>query len=1207
MKKILAFIFHPIWLVLIGLVIVALLIWWFGPLIKIGDKTPLYSSQGRWLAIAGVTGLVFLRYLWRQFRYRATNQRLLEELRGSRRKKDDAPQKAAPSAGEMEVETLGKRFDAAIAQLRQSGVAQGGTKPGITSWLSMSNQKYLYQLPWYMFIGAPGSGKTTALIHSGLQFPLAESLGAEAVKGVGGTRNCDWWFTDEAVLIDTAGRYTTQESDKNIDQTAWQGFLSLLKKNRPRQPINGVLLTISVADLVSQGPTQQEEHAAALRARLRELNQNLGIRFPVYVLVTKSDLLAGFMDHFADLGRHERAQVWGTTLPTDFPPNERLSRISGELATLAERVAARVPSRMQAEHDIAARAGSLSFPQQFAAFSQTLAAFLDKVFPASKLEEPAMLRGVYFTSGTQEGAPIDRLMGTLARSMGMERQVLPPQQSSGRSFFITRLLKEVVFGEQGLAGANMQFLRRRHLGKLATFAGIGLLSVGLVLAWWMSYSRNKNYVDEVDAKAIVLNEGIEKSGGKIATANLLQLSQLLDMVRSEASTEKVQVASPPMGMRFGLWQGGTLDSAAQIAYRKLLEGLLLPNIAQRLEHLARNAPASDTEYSYEALKAYLMLHHAEWQDKDDLKAWITYDWFLSPNRLLPEASAQQQEALTRHLDALLAQGALRPTRPEDKDLIADLRIRLDALTLPQRVYNRIKRKGNDKFPEFTLARAVGPSANTTFVRASGKPLTQGVSGFFTYDAYHKGFLDQIERVAKQLAVEETWVRGVEQGSFATASDGTQLQRLGEDVRRLYLEDYARQWGDFIGDVRLIRIDSLDRATKVIAPLAKDSTSPLETYLRAVAKETALGVAPSSVASTAEKAKQGIDKVGSDLTSLFGGGQSGQATSQGKPEDIVDQRFAALHVLAGNGTPEQPGALEDLRNRLKEIYFYLASVQNALATKSPPPAPGTMVQLGAEAALYPEPVRSMLTEISVLIPRLAQSQEISDAGGRLSQEVTDTCQRAIEGRYPFNRMAEKEVTMDDFARLFGAGGVFDGFFNNTLRDKVDMSTRPWSFKSAGVGSNQRSSPGLMQFQRAAKIREAFFRGGSMPSVTLNFELVTMDQSIQRFMLDIDGQKLTFSNGPERNPQVTWPGQNFGLISIQTQPPASASARNVKFEGQWALFRMFDTLQVEPTSQPELFFVTFNIDNKLARFKVRTGSTQNPFNLPELKSFACPTNL
>ena len=72
-----------------------------------------------------------------------------------------------------------------------------------------------------MFIGSPGAGKTTALLNAGLKFPLEDSgKGATGIRGVGGTRNCDWWFTDEAVLIDTAGRYTTQDSDQQRDRAA---------------------------------------------------------------------------------------------------------------------------------------------------------------------------------------------------------------------------------------------------------------------------------------------------------------------------------------------------------------------------------------------------------------------------------------------------------------------------------------------------------------------------------------------------------------------------------------------------------------------------------------------------------------------------------------------------------------------------------------------------------------------------------------------------------------------------------------------------------------------------------------------------------------------------------------------------------------------------------------------------------------------------
>lgn len=65
-----------------------------------------------------------------------------------------------------------------------------------------------------MVVGSPGDGKTTALLNTGLQFPLAEQMEQTSriltVPG-GGTLHCDWWFTNEAVLIDTAGRYARHD------------------------------------------------------------------------------------------------------------------------------------------------------------------------------------------------------------------------------------------------------------------------------------------------------------------------------------------------------------------------------------------------------------------------------------------------------------------------------------------------------------------------------------------------------------------------------------------------------------------------------------------------------------------------------------------------------------------------------------------------------------------------------------------------------------------------------------------------------------------------------------------------------------------------------------------------------------------------------------------------------------------------------------
>ena len=113
---------------------------------------------------------------------------------------------------------------------------------------------YLYEQPWYAIIGPPGAGKTTALLNAGLRFPLAAEMGQSAVAGVGGTRMCDWWFTEDAVLIDTAGRYTTQDSDAAVDRAGWLAFLGLLKRTRARQPLNGVIVAIALTDIAAAPP-----------------------------------------------------------------------------------------------------------------------------------------------------------------------------------------------------------------------------------------------------------------------------------------------------------------------------------------------------------------------------------------------------------------------------------------------------------------------------------------------------------------------------------------------------------------------------------------------------------------------------------------------------------------------------------------------------------------------------------------------------------------------------------------------------------------------------------------------------------------------------------------------------------------------------------------------------------------------------------------
>src|SRR6185295_1899371 len=262
---------------IVGLLLLVFFVWWAGPYFAFGDFHPLESELARYIVIIALISGWLLYRLFKRLRAFSKSDRLLTAVVAQ-------PQPQAEKARTpAEVAKLRERFEEAVGALKQQ----------------RRTGRSLYDLPWYVIIGAPGSGKTTALLNSGLRFPLEQRVGKGALRGVGGTRNCDWWFTDEAVFLDTAGRYTTQDSDASSDSVGWSEFLSLLKKYRPRRPLNGVIVSVSVQDLLD--PSTRDSYIEAARTRLAELHRELNTQLPVYVMVTKCDLVDGFAEYFEDL------------------------------------------------------------------------------------------------------------------------------------------------------------------------------------------------------------------------------------------------------------------------------------------------------------------------------------------------------------------------------------------------------------------------------------------------------------------------------------------------------------------------------------------------------------------------------------------------------------------------------------------------------------------------------------------------------------------------------------------------------------------------------------------------------------------------------------------------------------------------------------------------------------------------------------------
>ncbi|MBW8905876.1 MAG: hypothetical protein JF611_09460 [Betaproteobacteria bacterium] len=570
----------------------------------VGDLVPLLEGPGERCTLMVIAAIGFIGWeAWRVRRAARENDQLLTGIASGSLAADSAER----AAGELQV--LRKRFEDAVAVLRK---ARFRTPAG--------ERRTVAELPWYMFIGAPGSGKTTALLNAGLRFPLGDPrAGEQALQGVGGTRNCDWWFTEQAVLLDTAGRYTTQESDKQADAAAWLGFLGLLKRHRGRQPLNGVIVTLSIADLVHWNDEELGRYARHVRERVSELHARLGIR----------------------LGE----QTGGAA-----------ERFNEEFARLERRLYAILPARLQDTRDLQRRAGIYRFPQQFRLSGPLIVRFLQAAFGAPTPAEAPMLRGVYFTSGTQEGSPIDRVLGTLARSFNLERKVQPPAGGSGRSYFLKRLLHELVFGESGLAGFDRALEGRQRRARIAAYASLATLAVALGMVWTASYFTNAALVSSVDSQVARTARELHALG-TLRPADEAKLVAALTRLRE---LREASATSQSLFQHAGLYTGGKLAAQASRAYRNALREALIADLAYAFENALRARP--DTA----VLEAYISLHddakrNAATVAKGALAVWA-----------LPEAARAE---LQTHLLEALTERPLALPRPRDNALIEQARRR----------------------------------------------------------------------------------------------------------------------------------------------------------------------------------------------------------------------------------------------------------------------------------------------------------------------------------------------------------------------------------------------------------------------------------------------------------------------------------------------------------------------------------------------------
>ncbi len=1178
------FILRFIWAILtsrrlwifIGIVLICALIWLFGPAIRFGEAAPLADELVRLVVILLVVLIWLVRMFLAQRRAIKANQVFVSELA-----RPDPVKSAGPGA--ENIAAISSKFANILGELKRR---------------KLGGRKFLRDMPWYVFIGPPGTGKTTALRQSGLSFPIDLS---DDLKGVGGTRNCDWFFSEEAVLVDTAGRYVQQESQPDVDAAEWLGFLDLLKKHRGKRALNGVILTLS-CEILSAGDAVIRVHGREIRKRLAELYQRLELRLPVYLMLTKADLLKGFEPFFRGLTTPEREQVWGSTFPTDGQIDSIV--VGRELSALTARLERRLVVRMEAEENLANRAEIFRFPAQIESLSAPLKLLIENVFGESRYEESAWLRGFYFTSATQEGTPIDRLIGSMAATFGIQAPISPPSgRSERRSFFLKNLLAEVIFKEAGLGIFDAKAEDRRKWAWRGVAGAAAAVTLIAGLTFTLSYLTYRNAIAGQAAELENLQSGLADIAARQAPLDPLDLEAALAAVGRVVTAEK----DMPGGIAalIGPSAASEIDAAQKFAYDTVLRNVLEPRMIALLEATMWQH-IRDPEFILGALKTYQMATGLAIFDAEFAKDW----WQTALPGFAPIAPFPTDAALANQLAAFDRMANEENRIAPDQALLAEAVQTICSIPLSVRAYRLLMSDPLvTAMPDWVPAAVVGPNGAKVLSRRSEKTLRNGIDGAFTYRGFQDAILPLIPELAAQAELDRTLFAGGCSES-ADANSGT----LENDMLKLYYDDFIAQWDSFLRDVTLAPMPDLVTATANLKDLATADSS-LKRLLDAVVAETEL--TRIEVEAAASGPPPGlINKVLGKLGKLgklvkksrklvaSSGGTSAPGVLPGQQ---VADHFKALKGVVAE-VDGQPPALD-------AVVLALTALFNELQTVSASPDPeGALLARGGlaeltgsvanQTSLLPDPVDDWLTGIAGDTIGFTEEAVIGELNSIWRADVLPSCRAYLSGRYPFSPGSSIDVNVADFAKIFGPGGLIDVFTNDKLAPYIDTTQKPWAWR-ADFGLD---AAALGAFERARSIRDVLFPGGAGPIMGFTLEAKALSASAARVTLNLDGQELVFANAGAKPVPMTWPGKDgTNVITISFVPADGTGELAASETGSWAWLRMISNGRLAPTSQPDLYGLRIGGAGFAADFELRANSVDNPFDLKMFGNFTCPENL
>lgn len=1163
----------PILIVAI-IVLVNVAIWWMGPWWEYQGDFPLKSMGARLIASAMFTLVCFCIWGWRQWR----------RLKGM-----EAAQQKSKQLQDDPVLAMEER------QERELDLVMKGLKD------SLSRSDYLYALPWYLVLGIENAGKTSLINRSGQKFVFSSVMRASGKKS-DNPHSFDWWIGDDAVVIDPDGELLTQktaesDSKNQVERRLWLHFVQWLEKTRSRRPLNGVVLVLDLSALLVESVAERKAYAHLLRARLRELMETLSTRLPVYISLTKLDLLQGFEPFFRALTKAQRDEILGFTFSLDSVSDldSWLNEFDADWLAFVERVNACLPKAMLNCRDKDERTQLYSFSRQLAGAHGLLREFFHDALASDSFSTSALVRGVYLTSVYQQGVPTNAYVDGAARRYGLANSINSAQRSENSTTYFTQsLFSRIIYPEAGLASDNFRVARRKRRLMLLSVVACSIASVILIGSWHRYYLKNSAQADAVLSKVNSFNEQIEKNSLDPAASNIIPP---LNTIRAATLEFGFFRDKPWLISDLGLYQGHAIGPKVEETYLNLLAYRYLPILQRQLAAELAKAPKA-SEQKLALLRVYRMLI-----DKSGRRDEFVTDYFAESWQKSFPGNKELQDQLMQHLQYAMQHTDLAQARAKgNKDAIAvvqpfDWLVKqsqqeLTQLPIEERVYRYLKRSSVSQLGEpLDLRLVIGPVSELVFNPQPQEQDAQQIPQMLTSSGF-KSYLIPASDSVTELALIDSWVLGQSQNINFSEADKLALQNK---IVSQYLADYNGSWRRALNSFTIKNFDGIGDAVAVLDNVAV-SHQPLRRLLETLDANTELfPQLPED-----EQLKEELLK-----------------SRDYRWAQVIDSNFHELNQLYGVDA-EKGAYFEEVMAAIGSLHEYLLDIQNAPDRgKAALEAAQKRVNLSGSDPIYalqriaaglPKPMDAMVAKLADQSWKVVLKEAVRHLEIKWYDEVYSEYQQTLASRYPFDPKSNKQASIADFERFFGPQGVMATFYDQQLKWFVEEH-------SAQLSALTNSEQGLIRqevlsaFEAASKIRAAYFNLKGNLDVQFGLEPLQMSPNKRRSVFNIDGQFVEYTHGPSRNTELVWPNTlRQGAESRLTLVPSEQdlSPRSVGSQGPWAFFKLLDGARITSSSTTSVDY-RFAVDNGEVTYRIHTRDNINPFTSNLLSNYQLPKTL